>query len=194
MNQAQIIITTPCKHVLTHTWSTHAHMAATAVWCLLKGTAMLSGTRTLCKGDRIGSGPGQTKTSYADWCYWISHYWPVSPVHSSGSPGFHFKCPLSGTDHHIRFFKIKNYLFFFPLLHLPWSWLLYSQTLDSCGQAPAWQLQQAAVFSVRPLQSVFTLVTVPLWLNTNVPSIFLMFFRSIKYVISALQIIIIVQI
>lgn len=146
---------------------------------------------------RTRLGPGQTRTDQT-WpdqdqlCWlvlqWISHYWPVSPVHSSGSVGFHLKCPLSGTDHHIRFFnKIKNDLFFFPLLHLPWSWLLNSQTLDSCGQAPAWQLQQAAVFSVRPSQPVFSLVTIP-----NVRSIFLMFFGFIKYVRSALQFIIII--
>lgn len=62
-------------------------------------------------------GPGQARTDQT-WpnrdqlCWlvlqWISHYWPVSPVHSSGSTGFYLKCPPSGTDHHIRFFKIKT--------------------------------------------------------------------------------------
>lgn len=39
-----------------------------------------------------------------------------------------------------------------------------------------------------------TVVTIPLWVSTNVPSIFLMFFGSIKYVRSPLEIIIIIQI
>lgn len=52
-------MTTPCLNVSTHAWCIHADMAAIAVWCLLKETAMPTGTRTRCKGARIGPGPDQ---------------------------------------------------------------------------------------------------------------------------------------